>query len=142
MSNTVKLATARELAAAGSVRDTVLVGKEGGYVVLFKIGMQERTLATKDGAPRLFSGLDAAVRVLRGQLGIAHYHVDASGFAIGEATRRRRPDRAAALKRTYADAAYLSHLQERADAGRRDPVRFTNDQAREKVRLLREGLGS
>jgi len=142
MANTVKLATARELAAAGSVRDTILVGQDGGYAVLLKIGMQERTLATKEGAPRLFSGLDAAARVLREQLGIAHYHVDASGFAIGEAIRRRRPDRAAALKQTHADAAYLSHLQERADAGRRDPVRFTNDQVREKVRALREGLGS
>mgnify|MGYP003585943356 CR=1 FL=1 len=44
MVTTVQLATARELAAAGSVQDTLLVGRTGGYAVLFKLGIGERAL--------------------------------------------------------------------------------------------------
>ena len=81
MSQTVQLATARELASTGSVRDTLLVGQRGGYAVLFKIGVgQQRALVTKEGAPRLFAGIDAAARVLR-DIGITRYQVDASGLA-------------------------------------------------------------
>lgn len=142
MLETVKLATARELAAAGSVRDTVLVGQRGGYAVLLKVGMAERTLATKEGTPRIFGALDAAARVLREELGIARYHVDATGFTARD-VQRRRPDRAAALKRTHEDAAYLAFLEERAEAGRRDPVRYTSEEAEVQmaafVRDLRAG---
>lgn len=110
MVTTVQLATARELAAAGSVQDTVLVGKTGGYAVLFKLGIGERALATKAGATRLFSGLDAAVRVLRRELGITHYQVDTSGYFEREVPRTR-PDRAEALKQNHEDAAYTEFLR-------------------------------
>lgn len=140
MPQTVKLATARELAAAGSVRDTLLVGQRGGYAVLFKVGQGKRTLATKEGSPRLFSGVDAAARVLR-DIGIARYQVDATGLAEGDVTRRRRPDRAAALRQTHEDAAYLVFLQERAEAGRRDPVRYTDNQVNDRMREIRAGRG-
>lgn len=136
MPQTVKLATARELAAAGSVRDTVLVGQRGGYAVLFKVGMGERALATKEGLPRLFAGVDAAARVLR-KIGIARYQVDASSLAEGDLIRRHRPDRAAALKRTHEDAAYVDFLQKRAAAGRQDPVRYTHEEANDRMRMLR-----
>lgn len=110
MVTTVQLATARELAAAGSVQDTLLVGKTGGYAVLFKLGIGERALATKGGATRLFSGLDAAVRVLRRELGITHYQVDTSGYFEREVPRTR-PDRAEALKQNHEDAAYTEFLR-------------------------------
>ncbi len=127
MSQTVQLATARELASTGSVRDTLLVGQRGGYAVLFKIGVgQQRALVTKEGAPRLFAGIDAADSVLR-DIGITRYKVDASGLAEDGVMRRRRPDRAAALKQTHDAAAYLTFLVERADAGRRDPVRHSSE---------------
>lgn len=125
MPQTVKLATARELAAAGSVRDTVLVGQRDGYAVLFKLGAGERVLATKEGSTRLFSGVDAAARVLR-ELGIARFQVDATGLTEGD-PGRRRPDRSAALRRTHHDAAYLAFLQERAELGRRDQARHSSE---------------
>ncbi len=110
MVTTVQLATARELAAAGSVQDTLLVGRTGGYAVLFKLGVGERALATKAGATRLFSGLDAAVRVLRRELGITHYQVDTTGYFEREVPRTR-PDRAEALKQNHEDAAYTGFLR-------------------------------
>ncbi len=110
MTTTVQLATARELASAGSVQDTLLVGRTGGYAVLFKLGSGERALATKAGTTRLFSGLDAAVRVLRRELGITHYQVDTSGYFEREISRTR-PDRAKALKQNHEDAAYTEFLR-------------------------------
>ena len=138
MSESVQLATARELAATGSVRDTVLVGQRDGYSVLFKVGAGERALATKVGSVRLFSGVDAAARVLR-DIGIARYRVDASELMEGDLVRRRRPDRAAALRRTHENAAYLEFLQERAQVGRQDPVRYTDEQVNERMQALRSG---
>lgn len=121
MAQTLQLATARELAAAGSVRDTVLVGQPGGYSVMFKVGATERALATKAGATRLFAGLDAAVRVLRSELGISHYQVDASGYSDDPEKRRRRPDRTAALKQAREDAAYTEYLRQGIQEARADP---------------------
>ena len=86
--------------------------------VLFKVGdVQQGALAPKEGSPRLFAGVDAAARVLRG-IGITRYQVDASALTDGDLLRQRRPDRAAALKQTQDDAAYLAFFVERADAGR------------------------
>ena len=120
MTRTVQLATARELAAAGSVRDTVLVGQPGGYSVLFKVGVAERALATKTGVTRVFSGLDAAARVLRNELGIHHYQVDASGYDAAT-ERRRRPDRSAAFKQAHEDAAFAEFLREGTQTAVDDP---------------------
>lgn len=139
MTENVKLSTARELAAAGSVRETVLVGQRGGYAVLFKVGMGERALATKQGDTRLFGGVDAAARVLR-EIGIARYHVDATGLAEGDllSRRRARPDRGEALRRTHRNAAFVADLVERAEAGRKDPVRLSSAEVNERMRALRE----
>ena len=106
MAATVKLSTARELVEAGSVRAASIIGQPGGYAVLLRVGMQERALSTKAGAPRLFTGLDAAARVLRDSLGLARFEVDASGYSAGDVLRRRRPDRAAALRELHQAAEH------------------------------------
>ncbi len=141
MAQTVQLATARELAAAGSVRDTVLVGQPGGYAVMFKVGMAERALATKAGATRLFAGLDAAVRVLRNELGISHYQVDASGYSDDPENRRRRPDRTAALKRAREDAAYTEFLRQGIQEARADPrPALSSEEAARHMDLIKVSL--
>lgn len=138
----IQLATARELAAAGSIRETVLIGQVGGYSVRFKVGMGERVLATKRGEPRLFGGVDVAARVLRG-IGIARFEVDASRVAEDDLlTRRRtRPDRREALRKAHRDAAYLEDLEGRAESGRKDPVRLSHEQVNESMLALRRRTG-
>lgn len=132
MAQTVQLATARELAAAGTVRDTWLVGQVGGYAVMFKLGTGERALATKTGTMRLFAGLDAAVRLLRNELGINQYHVDASGYLDDPGSRRRRPDRTAALQQAHQDAAYTEFLREGTERALQDnrPALSSTDAAK------------
>lgn len=114
MTATVKLATARELVQAGSVRHAALLGQRGGYAIVLRVGLADRVLATKLGAPRLFAQLDRAARLLRDELGIARFEVDAVGYAPGNLVRR--PDRTAALRLQAEDAAYATFLRERAEA--------------------------
>ncbi|MHB1618260.1 MAG: hypothetical protein ACYCOY_13940 [Metallibacterium sp.] len=102
---TVKLATLRELVDAGTVRRVTLVGQTGGFAVLARYGMHERTLAAKTGAPRLFASIDSAARELR-TVGIAAFEVDTANYAPSDLLRRRRPDRAAALKAVHQAAEH------------------------------------
>lgn len=118
--DTIRLATARELAEAGSLRETTVTAEPGGYVVTFALENSERALATKDGTPRMFSGVHAAARVLA-QLGITRYRVDATATAGAEPLRRSRPDRARALKQLHEDSAYLERICEAVAEARADP---------------------
>lgn len=106
MGTTVKLSTARELVEAGSVRGASIIGQAGGYAVVLRVGKQEKALAAKAGHPRLFAGLDAAARVLHEGLGVARFDVDASGYSASDVLRRRRPDRAVALRELHAAAEH------------------------------------
>lgn len=119
MIDTIKMATARELAEAGSLRETTVTAEAGGYVVTFALENSDRALATKDGVPRLFSGVEAAARVLA-QLGITRYRVDATAIAGTEPSRRSRPDRSRALKQLHEDAAYLERIREAVAEARAD----------------------
>gem|GEM_PF-489721 len=119
MVETIKLATARELADAGSLRETTVTAEAGGYVVTFALENSDRALATKDGTPRIFSGVAAAARVLA-RLGITRYRVDASATAGAEPPRRSRPDRARMLKQLHEDSAYLERIREAVAEARAD----------------------
>ena len=99
-----KLATARELAQAGSISAAAIVGQPGGWGVRLRVGQAEGELAGKDGRPRVFSKIDTAAAAMR-DLGLTHLVIDQSGYAEDQ-HRPRRPDRSAALKRTHAAAAH------------------------------------
>lgn len=108
---TVKLAILRELVDAGTVCRVTLVGQTGGFAVIARYGMQERTLAAKTGTPRLFASIDSAARELR-TIGIAAFEVDAANFAPSDLLRRRRPDRAEAMKAMYRAAEHNAWFRE------------------------------
>lgn len=91
MTATVKLATARELVAAGAVRHATLLGQKGGYAILLRVGMKDQLLATKAGAPRVFAQLHRAAGLLRDELGVARFDVDTTHYEPGDMIRR--PDR-------------------------------------------------
>ncbi|MDZ4116952.1 MAG: hypothetical protein U1C54_13185, partial [Xanthomonadaceae bacterium] len=64
-----------------------MLGQHGGYAIVLRVGMSDRVLATKSGAPRLFAQLDRAARLLRDELGIARFAVDAANYAPGNVVR-------------------------------------------------------
>lgn len=77
---TVKMAVARALVAAGSVRAASVVGQPGGWAVVLRVGVAERVLEARSGQVRLFVTLDAAARLLR-ELGIVRFDVDAANYS-------------------------------------------------------------
>ena len=91
MAQTVNLATARELAAAGAVRHVTLLGRPGGFAILLRVGMADQLLATKVGEPRVFAKMETAAELLRGELGVAQFDVDASNYSKSDLMRRRNP---------------------------------------------------
>ena len=112
MSAVVDLSAARILASNGAVARTFLVGCNGGYTVRLEVGDGEQTLVTRGGRPRVFSSLDSAAKLLRDELGLVSFAVDATSYELGE--RRTRPDRAAAMRVRDEDARYTAMLREAA----------------------------
>ena len=76
----------------------VVRGAERGFLVVVRIGEQERTLERARGGPRLFASLDTAASFVR-EIGLPQFEVDMSDYQPGR-LRGARPDRAEALKRT------------------------------------------
>lgn len=70
----------RELAAAGSIRESVLVADgTRGWHLLLKIGMAERPLLTERGGVRRFGKLETAVALMR-SCGISRLSIDSANF--------------------------------------------------------------
>lgn len=130
---TVKIETLRELIAAGSVRSATLLGQRGGYAVLVCVGTQERVLANRAGAARLYARLDTAAKDLR-EMGLTEFGVNVVNFESGR-LRPARPDRAAQLRRAHAAAAHDTWFRVQIDQSLTeadDPNTqwVTNDQAK------------
>lgn len=82
----LRFALARELVQAGAVRDALLLGQNGGYALVLRVGQQERVLAGGKGQPRLFASADTAVNVLR-ELGMTRCTVDGTHLMRGDLLR-------------------------------------------------------
>lgn len=117
--DTVRLSTLRELVAAGSIRAATVLGQRGGWAVLVRYGMFEKALAAKTGAPRLFTTVDAAVKVLRGA-GLGRVDLDSSGFERASGGHRR-PDRSTALREAHQAKAYVDWVAGEIQAAIDDP---------------------
>ena len=94
----IKEPTLRELIASGAVRSAVVVAKGPGFALLMQCGENLRSLANKQGEPRLFASMDTVVPFLK-KLGLTRFEVDVTGHEPGR-LRKARPDRSEALKRT------------------------------------------
>lgn len=79
---TVQIATARALVAAGAVRAASLIGQPGGWAIVLRVGVSEQVIESKRGGVRLLRSLDAAARVLD-ELGLRRFEVDASNLGDG-----------------------------------------------------------
>jgi len=117
----IKLENLRMLAEVGSIHTATIVGQRGGYAVVARVGLQERTLATKYGRVRLFSSADAAAKVLR-EAGLGQATLDFTHYEPGR-LRAARPDTTARFQRA---AEALEH-----DAWFRDQVQQSLDTVRD-----------
>lgn len=79
---TVQIATARALVAAGAVRAASLIGQPGGWAIVLRVGVSEQVIEAKRGGVRLLRSLDAAARVLD-ELGLRRFDVDGTNLGDG-----------------------------------------------------------
>jgi hypothetical protein len=108
---TIDHATLTKLAEAGIVRSAHVVGQEGGWGIVVKYGLTERTLAAQRSQQvRIFRKLETLVEYLKG-VGIPRFDVDAVNYDPRSVGATKRPDRAAAMKDAHAAAAYTKWLK-------------------------------
>lgn len=111
VTETIDHATLSKLAEAGVVHSAHVVGQEGGWGILVKYGMTERTLAAqRSHQVRIFRKLETLVDYLKG-IGIRHFDVDAANYDPNSVTKQKRPDRAVAMKDAHEAAAYTKWLK-------------------------------
>lgn len=108
---TIDHTTLTRLAEAGAVRSAHVVGQDGGWGIVVKYGMTERTLAAqRSHQVRIFRKLETLVAYLK-SVGIPRFDVDAEHYDSHSISATKRPDRAAAMKDAHAAAAYTKWLK-------------------------------
>ncbi|EQD50270.1 hypothetical protein B2A_07363, partial [mine drainage metagenome] len=100
----IKLESLRGLVDAGTVKSATILGREGGYTVMAKVGTQQRPLGTKFGEVRMFASTDTAVKTLR-EAGLSMFNLDVSEYVPGR-LRAARPDVTRKAKQASAALAH------------------------------------
>jgi hypothetical protein len=116
-SETIDHPTLVNLVEVGAVRGAHVVGQPGGWAIIVRYGPAERTLAAqRSRRVRLFKKMEALVSYLRG-VGISTFDVDAANYAADIPSSRKRPDRAAALRRAHEAAEHDKWFREQVEIG-------------------------
>lgn len=76
MSTGIQLPGLRELARAGALREILLVRARSGFAIVARVGLGERTLMTQRGEVRVFRTADAALALIKDELGLGRATVD------------------------------------------------------------------
>lgn len=119
--DTIDHNTLTHLVAAGAVRDADIIGQPGGWGVVVKYGMTERTLAARRGAVRIFKRFETLVGYLKG-IGIAEYRVNAVNYdPVAPIAHAPRPDSAERLKNAHGAAAYDKWFRAQVQEALDDP---------------------
>lgn len=132
---TIDHTTLTKLAEAGVVRSAHVVGQDGGWGLVVKYGVTERSLAAQRSQQvRIFRKLETLVAYLKG-VGIPRFEVDAVHYDPNSASAARRPDRAVAMKDAHAAAAYTKWLKVEIQEALDDPSpSVPHDEAMRQVR--------
>lgn len=112
---TIDHSTLQQLVEAGAVRGADVIGQAGGWGVIIKYGMIERSLAARRGAIRIFARLETLVNYLR-NIGILQFNVNASGYNP-VSNRPGRPDASRRLKQAFTAAEHDTWFREQVIIG-------------------------
>jgi hypothetical protein len=98
-----------QLAEAGAIRATHVVGQKGGWGLSFQYGEAERSLAAQRGNVRIFRKFEAVVTYLR-EIGIVQFDVDAAHYdpsvPLTEKAQSKAERARAQMQAAHAAAAY------------------------------------
>ena len=136
--NTIDTAIAKRLVQANamSVRASI-IGQPGGWSVMLKIGMMEKTLgAQRTDIPRLWRSLDRCVDYLKKELNIAKFdRLDATQYIDIPAADSVRNDAAERMRHAHQAAAYDKWLRAEVQEAIDDPrPSVPHEQAMQRVR--------
>ena len=107
-SHTVDTAMAKRLVASCAIQGASIIGQPGGWSVVLKLGLQEKTLgAQRSDKPRMWRSLDRCVEYLKKELHIARFDLlDATNFSDAPLTGKPREDASGRLRRAHEAAAH------------------------------------
>ena len=115
--STIDHTTLAQLAGAGAIDKTLVVGQTGGWSIVVRYGKSEHPLAAQRSRQiRLFKKMETLVSYLR-DVGISQFDVGARDYAAEPA---KRPDRADALKRAHEAAEHDRWFREQVQIGLRE----------------------
>jgi predicted transcriptional regulator len=99
-----------------------IVGRPGGWSVIFKLNAGEKWLAAqRSKLVRVWRSLDRCVAFMKEELGVARFDVlDASRHSPDGLTPRVRADAAARMKHAHETAAHDRWFQDQVNEGLRD----------------------
>jgi hypothetical protein len=117
---TIDTAVARRMVEASAIRGAVIVGLQGGWGVMLKVGLTEKPLGTqRTDKPRTWTSLDTCMAYLRDELKIVHVDgLDASNYSAAPIHTRRRQDAAERMKAAHEAAADTDWLRDKVGASR------------------------
>lgn len=118
--NTIDHVTLERLVEAGAVRGADVVGHPGGWGVVVRYGMTERTLAARRGAVRSFRRFETLVSYLKA-IGIYEYRVNAADFDP-QSLKGSRPDASERMKRAFEAEKYAVWVQDKVESSLSDPA--------------------
>ena len=101
--NTIDHVTLQRLVEAQAIRGADVIGQPGGWYIILKYGILERSLATRRGEIRLFSRFETLVGYLK-DIGIVQFTVNANNYDP-DVKRTSRPDVAKRLHEKFGGMA-------------------------------------
>ena len=135
----------KSLVEAHAIRGATILGQPGGWAVLVRFGMAERAIAAQRARqPRLWRSLETAATYVREALGVPRFDVDSIAHTP-DASTRRRPDQAEALRRAHQaaghDAWFRTEVEKAvAEADAPDAVWISHEEVVEDMREQRAAI--
>ena len=112
---TIDHATLEHLAGAGAIRGASVVGRPGGWGVVFQYGTTERALAVKRGQERIFKKFDTLALYLK-HIGIETFKTDTSQFDP-TVTHVKRADTSERMRKAHEAAAHDAWFRAQVERG-------------------------
>jgi hypothetical protein len=120
--HTIDHTTLEKLVEAGVVHGADVIGHPGGWGVVVKYGVAERSLAARRGAIRTFRKFETLVGYLRG-VGISQFNVNASEFDVQSLkTTRVRPDSSERMRSAFEAKAHADWVNQKVTQSLADPA--------------------
>lgn len=111
---TIDTAMAKRMVEAAAIRGASIIGQPGGWVVMLKLGLQERPLGVQRGnKPRMWRSLDTCTEYLKNELHIARIDcLDATHHTDAALPGVARPDSAKRMREAFEASAYTQWLHD------------------------------